>query len=275
MPPINEIIVFVAVLACAGAIAGFLAGLFGIGGGAILVPVLYEAFRWLDTPDSVKTHLAIGTSLAVIVPTSLSSFRAHYKRKAPDMNLLKSWLLPVPLGVAAASVVAAGTSGEILRSIFALLAAAMGLKLILSKDSEAVGDRLPANPSKAMVGFVIGLLSALMGVGGGILNNTFMTMFGRPVHQAIATSSGVGVLISMPGVIGFIWAGWGMGGLPPFSTGYVNWLAVLLTIPMTLVAAPQGARLAHGLNRKQLSLALGIFMMVVATRFIWSLVAGE
>lgn len=275
MPPINEIIVFVAVLAGAGAIAGFLAGLFGIGGGAILVPVLYEAFRWLDTPDSVKTHLAIGTSLAVIVPTSLSSFRAHYKRKAPDMNLLKSWLLPVPLGVAAASVVAAGTSGEILRSIFALLAAAMGLKLILSKDSEAVGDRLPANPVKAMVGFVIGLLSALMGVGGGILNNTFMTMFGRPVHQAIATSSGVGVLISLPGVIGFIWAGWGMGGLPPFSTGYVNWLAVLLTIPMTLLAAPQGARLAHGLDRKQLSLALGIFMIVVATRFLWSLVAGE
>ncbi|GKX36057.1 MAG: UPF0721 transmembrane protein [Rhizobiaceae bacterium MnEN-MB40S] len=274
MPPINEIIVFIAVLAVAGAIAGFLAGLFGIGGGAILVPVLYEAFRWFDTPDSVKTHLAIGTSLAVIVPTSLSSFRAHYKRKAPDMDLLKSWLLPVPLGVAAASVIAAGTSGEILRSIFALLAAAMGLKLIFSRDATSVGDRLPRNPAKAMVGFVIGLLSALMGVGGGILNNTFMTMFGRPVHQAIATSSGVGVLISLPGVIGFIWAGWGAEGLPAFSTGYVNWMAVALTIPMTMLAAPQGARVAHGLDRKQLSLALGIFMIVVATRFIWSLFAG-
>lgn len=274
MPPINEIIVFIAVLAVAGAIAGFLAGLFGIGGGAILVPVLYEAFRWFDTPDSVKTHLAIGTSLAVIVPTSLSSFRAHYKRKAPDMDLLKSWLLPVPLGVAAASVIAAGTSGEILRSIFALLAAAMGLKLIFSRDATSVGDRLPRNPAKAMVGFVIGLLSALMGVGGGILNNTFMTMFGRPVHQAIATSSGVGVLISLPGVIGFIWAGWGAEGLPAFSTGYVNWMAVALTIPMTMLAAPQGARVAHGLDRKQLSLALGVFMIVVATRFIWSLFAG-
>jgi uncharacterized membrane protein YfcA len=122
-----------------------------------------------------------------------------------------------------------------------------------------------------MCGFVIGLLSALMGVGGGVLNNTFMTSFGRPMHQAVATSSGVGILISLPGLFGYIWAGLGDPDLPIFSTGYVNWIAVALTIPLTLVAAPLGAHAAHSLDRRKLSIAFGIFMVVVAARFIWSL----
>ncbi|MEX3009524.1 sulfite exporter TauE/SafE family protein [Hoeflea sp. TYP-13] len=272
MVPIQELFWFITVLAIAGAVAGFLAGMFGIGGGAILVPVLYQAFTLLDTSDQVRMHLSVGTSLAVIVPTSISSFRAHYKRKAPDMALLKSWVIVVPLGVIVASIIVAEASSSVLRGVFAVIAVLVGIRMILNRDSWRLADDLPKNPLRAICGFVIGLLSALMGVGGGVLNNTFMTSFGRPVHQAVATSSGLGILISWPGLIGYIWAGWGNPDLPIYSTGYVNWIAVVLTIPITLLMAPLGANAAHALNRRQLETAFGVFMIVVAGRFFWSLI---
>lgn len=271
MVPLPELLWFVTVLAIAGAIAGFLAGMFGIGGGAILVPVLYQAFTLLDTPDDVRMHLSVGTSLAVIVPTSISSFRAHYKRKAPDIDLLKSWVIVVPLGVIAASFIVSETSGPVLRAIFAVIAVLVGIRMIFNRDSWRLADDLPRNPWKALCGFFMGLFSALMGVGGGVLNNTFMTAFGRPVHQAVATSSGLGILISWPGLIGYMWAGWGNPSLPIYSTGYVNWIAVILTIPITLVLAPIGANAAHTLKQRQLETAFGVFMVLVAARFFWSL----
>ncbi len=270
--PLNELLWFVSVLAVASALAGLLAGMFGIGGGAIIVPVLYQAFTLLDTSDSVRMHLSVGTSLAVIVPTSISSFRAHYRRKAPDVGLLRSWIIAVPLGVVLASILVADTSSAFLRIIFAVIAAVVGLKMIFNRDTWRLGTDLPKNPFRLAAGFLIGFLSALIGIGGGILNNTFMTLYGRPVHQAVATSSGVGILISVPGLLGFIWAGWGNPALPIYSTGYVNWIAVALTIPLTLVMAPIGASLAHRLKRRQLETAFGLFLLVVAARFAWSLV---
>ena len=122
------------------------------------------------------------------------------------------------------------------------------------------------------VGALIGFLSPLMGIGGGVLNNTFMTLFNRPIHQAVATSAGVGVLISVPGFLGSIWAGWGEGGLPFLSTGFVNWLAVALIIPITLLFAPLGVRAAHRLEKRQLEVGFGIFMFVVAGRFFYSVI---
>ncbi len=271
MIPFHELVWFVVILAMAASIAGFLAGMFGIGGGAILVPVLYQAFTLLDTPDSVRMHLSIGTSLAVIVPTSISSFRAHYRKNAPDLALLNGWIIVVPLGVIIASVIVAETSSSVLRGIFACIAALVGLRMVFNRDSWRLGDDLPKNPIRGIVGFGIGLLSALMGVGGGVLNNTFMTLFGRPVHQAVATSAGVGILISWPGLIGYLWAGWGDPGLPIYSTGYINWIAVALTVPITLVVAPLGAHAAHKLDKRQLEVAFGIFLLMVAGRFVWSL----
>ena len=270
MIPINELLWFITVMAVASAVAGFLAGLFGIGGGAVTVPVLYQAFTLLDTPDSIRMHMAVGTSLAIIVPTSLSSFRSHYARKAPDMDLLKSWVIVVPLGVVAASLVAAEASSGVLRAVFAIIGTLIGLRMIFSRNTQALAKDIPGNPIKALSGFVIGFLSALIGVGGGVLNNTFMTAFGRPIHQAVATSSGVGVLISIPAVIGYIWAGWNHPGLPIYSSGYVNWIAFALTIPITLVMAPIGARTAHRLDRRHLEIAFGIFLLIVAARFAWS-----
>lgn len=272
MPPVEELIWFAVALAGAGVVAGFLAGLFGIGGGAILVPVFYQVFGLLGIDEAVRMHLAIGTSLAVIVPTSIRSVLSHKLRGAVDLELLKSWIIPVPLGVVAASVIAASVSSGGLRAIFAIIAIVVGLRMLLNRDSWRLGEDLPPNPLRAIVGVVLGLLSALMGIGGGVLNNTFMTLFGRPVHQAVATSAGVGVLISIPGLIGYVWAGWGAAGLPPFSTGYVNWVAVALIIPITLLIAPLGVRLAHALDKRQLEIGFGVFMLLIAARFFYSLI---
>lgn len=271
MPPMGELIWFAAALAGAGAVSGFLAGLFGIGGGAILVPVFYQLFGLLHVDDAVRMHLSVGTSLAVIVPTSIRSFMAHRSRGAVDQQLLRSWIVPVPLGVLTASAIAASVSSAGLRAIFALIAILVGVRMLLNRQHWRLGSALPKNPAKAIVGWSIGLLSGLMGIGGGVLNNTFMTLYGRPVHQAVATSAGIGVLIAIPGLFGYVWAGWGAGGLPPFSTGYINWVAVALIIPVTLVIAPLGVRFAHALDKRQLEIGFGCFMLLVAARFLYSL----
>ncbi|WP_412049274.1 sulfite exporter TauE/SafE family protein [Hoeflea sp. Naph1] len=271
MPPVEELLVFVLALSGAAVVAGVLAGLFGVGGGAILVPVFYQAFGLVGVDDAVRMHLSVGTSLAIIAPTSIRSFMAHKARGTVDLDLLKSWILPVPCGVIAASLIAASVSSSALRGIFAGIVLLVGIRMLFNKQDWRLGDDLPPNPVRAMVGGLIGLLSGLMGVGGGVLNNTFMTLFGRPVHQAVSTSSGVGVLIAIPGVFGYIWAGWGAEGLPPFSTGYINWVMMAVVIPITLLVAPLGVRLAHALDKRQIEISFGLFMLLVAARFIYSL----
>ncbi|MCB1488225.1 MAG: sulfite exporter TauE/SafE family protein, partial [Bauldia sp.] len=215
-------------LLLSGALSGLLAGIFGIGGGAVIVPVLYQALVYLGVDDSVRMHIAVGTSLAIIVPTSLRSFLSHKRRGAVDMALFRSLIIPVPIGVIAATIVAASISGGALRGIFAVIALGVALKLIFHREGWQLGADIPGNPSRSIVGALIGFLSTLMGIGGGIINNTYMTLYGRPIHQAVATSSGVGVLISIPGMLGYVWAGWGNPLLPPFSLGFVNLVGVLI-----------------------------------------------
>lgn len=267
----SQLVTFGAYLVVAGAIAGFLAGVFGIGGGAIIVPVLYQIFGLLHVDEAVRMHLAVGSSLAIIVPTSLRSLLSHYRRGAVDIDLLKSFLVPVPLGSVAASLVAAGISSAGLRAIFAGLTAIFGLKLILGLRRLRLGQEVPGSPVRFFIAALIGFLSTLIGIGGGVFNNTFMTLYGRPMRQAVATSAGVGVLISIPGLAGYVAAGWGDPLLPAFSTGFINWIAVLVVIPMTLIAAPLGVRAAHALDQRQLEMGFGCFMLLVAARFAWSL----
>ncbi len=269
--PISEILAFASVAIAVGAVAGLLAGIFGIGGGAVMVPIFYQALGYLGVDESVRMHVAVGSSLAIIVPTSIRSFMAHLKHGAVDTELLKSMAIPVPVGVVLASLTAAYLSSASLRAIFACIAIVVGLRLLLNRESWRLGDTIPRNPWRALIGMLIGYLSTLMGIGGGILNNTFMTLFGRPIHQAVATSAGVGVLISIPGLIGYVWAGWGDPLLPVGSTGYVNWIAFALIIPVTLVAAPMGAKIAHRLQKRQLEIGFGLFMLIVAARFFYSL----
>ena len=258
-------------LVASGLVAGFLAGLFGIGGGAVLVPVLYQFLTVLGVDESIRMHVSVGTSLGIIVPTSLRSFLAHKKRGAVDLELLKSWIVPVPLGVLAASLVAAYVSGDSLKGIFAIVALVLGLRMLFDKPHWRLGPDIPGNPVRAICGALIGFFSTLMGIGGGVMNNTFMTLYGRPIHQAVATSSGTGLLISVPGTIGLMWAGWGVSLLPAFSAGYVNLLGVALIIPVTTFAAPYGVKVAHALPRRTMEILFGVFLLIVAARFLLSL----
>lgn len=258
-------------LVASGLVAGFLAGLFGIGGGAVLVPVLYQFLTMLGVDESIRMHVSVGTSLGIIVPTSLRSFLAHKKRGAADLELLKSWIIPLPLGVLGASLVAAYVSGDALKGLFAIIALVLGLRMLLDKPHWRLGTDIPGNPVRAICGALIGFFCTLMGIGGGVMNNTFMTLYGRPIHQAVATSSGTGLMISVPGTIGLIWAGWGASNLPAFSAGYVNLLGVALIIPVTTFAAPYGVKVAHALPKRKMEIFFGVFLLVVAARFLLSL----
>jgi uncharacterized protein len=269
--PLSELALFAAALIGAGAVAGLLAGLFGIGGGAVLVPVFYQTYGLLGIDEAVRMHLSIGTSLAIIIPTSLRSFAAHYRRGAADVVLLKAFIVPVFAGVAVASFIAASISSEALRLFFAIVTLAVAFKMLFGNENWVIARQLPGRIGTSIAGVLIGLISALMGIGGGVLNNTFMTLWGRPIHQAVATSAGVGVLISIPGMIGYIWAGLGAPGLPLLSTGFVNWLTVALIIPITLALAPFGAKLAHQWPKRRLETGVGMFLVFVAVRFLWSL----
>lgn len=267
----GEIAVFAIAAAASGIVSGLLAGLFGIGGGAVLVPVFYQFLTALEVDESVRMHLAVGTSLAIIIPTSLRSFTAHKARGVVDLDLLRSFVIPVPVGVVLASLVAAAISSAQLRLIFACIALVVGLRLVFNRERWRLGGTIPGNPWRSLVGVLIGFFSTLMGIGGGVMNNTFMTLYGRPMHQAVATSSGVGVLIAIPGTIGYIWAGWGNPSLPIASTGFVNWIAVALIIPVALVVTPLGVSMAHWLKKRHLEIGFGLFCLFVSMRFFTSL----
>ena len=272
LPPLSELLPFVAALLVAGGIAGVLAGLFGIGGGAVLVPVFYSMLGVLGVDEAIRMHLSVGTSLAIIVPTSIRSFMGHKAKNAVDMNLLKSFVISVPVGVLLATLLVAGLSSGVLRAIFAFFSLIIALKLLFGKEDWKLANDVPRGIGKHIAGGIIGFFSTFMGIGGGVFNNTFMTLFGRPIHQAVATSAGVGVLISIPGMFGYIWAGWGVENLPPFSIGYVNVLMVLIIIPVTLMVAPVGVKLAHALSKRKLEVGFGIFLILVAVRFLFSLI---
>ena len=267
----GEIATFAVAIAAAGVVSGLLAGIFGIGGGAVLVPVFYQVFGLLGVDETVRMHLSVGSSLAIIIPTSIRSFTGHKAKGAVDMELLRSFLISVPVGVILASIAAAHISSEGLRIVFSVITVLVGLKLLFNRDRWRVGADVPGNPWRWIIGVVIGFFSTLMGIGGGIMNNTFMTLYGRPMHQAVATSSGVGVMIAIPGTIGYIWAGWGNPLLPVASTGYVNWIAVALIIPIALIITPFGVHIAHWLKKRHLEIAFGLFCLFVSARFFISL----
>lgn len=257
-------------LLAASAVGGLLAGLFGVGGGAIFVPVLYHTFVLLGVDPAVAMHLSIGSSLAIIVPTALRSLAAHARRGAVDMRLLKEWTAAVPLGVVAGTAIAAAASAGELKAIFAAIAFLLSIRMIVGR-LPVIAAELPGLLGRSVAGAAIGILSALMGIGGGVLNNTFMTAYGRTMHQAVATSAGVGVLIAIPGIISFAVAGWGDPRLPAFSLGYVSLAATAVVAPVSMLLAPAGAALAHRMSKRQLEIGFGLFLMTVALQFVLSL----
>lgn len=266
-----DLVWLVLALVAGGIVAGFLAGLFGIGGGIVLVPILFELFRLLGVPDDIRMHLAVGTSLAVIVPTSIRSFAEHRKKGAVDMAVLRHMGPAVGLGVLAGVVIASVVDGSVLKSVYVLSCLLMAAKLLAGAERGLLGLDLPALIWQRLYGFVTGLGSTLIGVGGGLYISAFMTFYGRSIHQAVATASGFGPIIAIPATLGFMWAGWGAAGLPPGSVGYVSLLGAALIVPASVLAAPFGVRLAHDLPRRTLELAFAVFLILVAVRFVLSL----
>lgn len=268
-------------LLLAGGVTGILAGLFGVGGGAVIVPILYELFSYMGVPETVRMPLCVGTSLAIIIPTSIRSYKAHLMRGAVDTSLLKLWAVPVVIGVLVGSVIARYAPAEVFKTVFVVVAGVSGIRLLFGKDSWRLGDQLPGATAIRTVGFAIGVLSALMGIGGGQLSNLFMTFYNRPIHQAVATSSGLGILISLPGAIGYIYAGWPRAAefpdvsvmQPPLALGYVSLVGFLLFVPTSILAAPLGAKLAHSLSKRRLEVAFGVFLLLICLRFLMTFIA--
>src|SRR5256885_1384162 len=280
---VSELLELAGLLVVVGALAGFLAGVFGIGGGAILVPVFYECFRLAGVPLEVRMPLCIGTSLAIISPTSLASFRAHYIRGAVDMEILRRWWLPVVIGVIAGSVTARFAPERLFKIVFVIVAWSAAARLLLARDTWKLGDDVPKGFLMRVYGFFVGLLSTLMGVGGGLFANLLMTFYGRPIHQAVATSSAIAVLISIPGALGYVYAGWPAAArFPdvtalqlPFTLGYVSLIGAILVMPTSLLFAPLGVRVAHAMSKRTLELAFGCYLFIVGGRFVISLLSGQ
>jgi uncharacterized membrane protein YfcA len=269
----NEIVWLVMAIIAGGLLTGILAGLFGIGGGGIIVPVLYEVFRIIDVPEQVRMQLCVGTSLAIIVPTTVRSYLTHKAKGAVIPNIVRIWALPATLGVAVGSVAAAFAPGSLFKVTFVIFASLMGLKMILGRESWNLGTQLPGRAVLTGYGFITGHFSALVGVSGGSVSNAVLTLYGRSMQQAVATSAGIGVPITIAGTIGYGLAGWRyMPLLPPLSIGFVSLIGFLLMAPVSSFTASYGARLAHRMPKRQLEIAFGIFLMLVALRFIVSLI---
>jgi uncharacterized membrane protein YfcA len=269
--PAGELAALLGALLAAGFATGLLAGLLGIGGSSILVPVLYDVFGALGVADAIRMHLAVGTSLAVIVPTSLRSFAGHRARGAVDMQLVSSMALPVIAGVALGAILARYANDAVLKGIWVVAATIMSLKLLLGRQEWQLGDEIPGQPFRALYGGFVGLVSTLMSIGGGVFVTALMTFYGHPMQRAVATSSAFGPIISIPGALGFVWAGWAAAGRPPGSLGYVSLLGALLIVPTSVLAAPLGVRIAHGISRRKLEVAFATFLVLVGIRFLFSL----
>ncbi len=267
----GTLVMIAVALAAAGAITGVLAGLFGVGGGAITVPILYEVFRYLGIGPDVAMPLAVGTSLAIIIPTSLQSARGHHARGAVDIGLVRAWALPVLVGVTAGVWIARFAPPQVFQAVFVAVASVNAIKLFFGKESWRIAPEMPKGPLLRLYGLVVGLASALMGIGGGAISNLILTLHGRPIRQAVATSAAVGVIVSIPGAIGYVWAGWGRAGLPPLSLGFVSLLAFAVIVPTTLLTTPFGVRLAHTLPKRRLEIAFATFLTLVSVRFIAAL----
>ena len=273
--PLSELLWLALAIIVGGVITGLLAGLFGIGGGAVIVPVLYEVFRILDVPDAVRMQLCIGTSLAIIVPTTIQSYLTHRAKGLVVPGVLRLWALPAVLGVVCGAAIAYFAPAAVFKIAFVVIATFIATKFMFAGDRWNLGTDLPSPVPMRLYGFIIGLASSLMGVSGGSLSNIALTLYGKSIHQAVATSAGLGVPITIVGTLGYILAGLHDHALlPPFSLGFVSLIGVVIMAPVSSFAAPYGARLAHRLSRRTLEIALSSFLLLISARFLISLFQG-
>ena len=267
----SSIAQLVGVLMAAGLFAGFVAGLFGIGGGFVVVPALLVVFSYFGVDSEVVTHVAIGTSLATIIVTSLRSMYAHHKRGAVDFKIIRDWAPWLVVGVGMGIVLAQYMDGRSLKWIFAIGVFLMGIHFIMPVlKNVQVSDEMPKGFGRASLASFLGGFSALLGIGGGTIAVLTMTMCGRPIHQAVATAAGFGVIIAVPGAFGFALLGYNEANLPYGSFGYVNVIAVVAITAMTFITAPLGARAAHSLNAAALKRVFGVYLVATSAIVLYN-----
>ncbi len=270
--PLNEIAWLALAIVVGGVVTGLLAGLFGIGGGAVIVPVLYEVFSVLAVPESVRMQLCVGTSIAIILPTSVRSYLAHREKGLVLTQVIRLWAIPAVLGVAVGSLIAAFAPAAVFKIAFVLIAGFIATKFLFAGDRWNIGSELPGRGPMTLYGFGIGLAGSLMGISGGSLSNIVLTLYGKSIHQAVATSAGLGVPITVAGTIGYILAGLHDHALlPPLSLGFVSLIGVAVMAPVSSLTAPYGARLAHRMSRRTLEITFSLFLLLVSLRFLVSL----
>jgi uncharacterized protein len=260
----QDIAILIAAMAGAGVFAGFIAGLFGVGGGTVLVPALFYAFGVFQLGGEANLHVAIGTSLSTIITTSLRSVAAHRQHGSVDEAVLKGFIPWISGGAIIGAIFAGladkGVLGLIYGGFAILLAGYMGL----GRESWTLMREVPTGGLRAVVGTALGGVSSLMGIGGGAFGAAVMTLAGRPIHQAVATASGFGVAIAIPATLGFIMIGWDATGRPPLSLGYVNVPGFIVLALITGAVAPYGAKLAHRLDKTVLRRSFGAYLALTA-----------
>jgi uncharacterized membrane protein YfcA len=265
---------FVVAMAFAGVVGGLLAGLLGVGGGIVIVPVLFSTLGTLGISDDLAIKVAVATSLATIVVTSVSSARSHYKCGTVDLDLLRAWGPWIVVGVVLGTVLANLAKGWVMTLVFGIVALLVAINMILRAHNGALRADFPSTTIKNGSATFVGAFSAIMGIGGGTLSVPTLTAFGFDIKRSVGTAAAIGFLIAVPATLGYIIGGWSAPDRPPFSIGYVNLIAFMALVPLTTLCAPLGARLAHALPGHILSYAFAVFLLLTSARMLWSVWAN-
>ncbi len=264
--PGMELLSLIVAMLVTGAVGGILAGLLGVGGGIVIVPALEVALGILGVDIAVRMHIAVATSLATIIPTSISSAAAHYRKESIDVSVVKYWSPFILIGAIAGTIIAAHVTGQALAGVFAVVALLVAINMMRPVQEKTIWNVVPRGIVGSLIPASIGTISTLMGIGGGSMSVPAMTLMSKPIHLAVGTSALLGLVIALPAAAGYIVAGWGIELLPAWSLGYVSLVGFALITPATVLFAPLGAKLAHSLSRPALSRLFGLFLFIVAIR---------
>jgi uncharacterized membrane protein YfcA len=250
-----------------GAIAGVLAGLLGVGGGVVLVVAFYYAFQTLGFDSPQLMQMCLATSLATIIVTSVRSVLSHNRKGAVDWSILRSWTPGIVIGAVLGMLIVAQLRSATLQAIFGSLALSVGLYMAFGRSEWRLGQAMPTGAARMALSPLVGFLSVLMGIGGGSFGVPLMTLYGIPIHRAVATAAGFGVLIAVPAVVGFLLLPM-TSGAPPYTVGSVNLPAFGIVIAMTLITTPWGVKLAHAMDPKPLKKVFAVFLILVALNML-------
>ena len=267
----EQLIILLPLLLICGAIAGLLAGLLGVGGGIVIVPMLYHVFTYVGVDASVIMPLAIGTSLATIIVSSIMSARGHHGRGNVDLVLIRNWLPGVVVGVFLGTWVGGVLPSEVLRMAFGVFMTLISIHMFITSQRKlTLGDHLPSIGGQRVMSAGVGSIASMLGIGGGTVVVPLLNFFNFPMHRAVGSAAVVGVIVSLPAALGYVITGWNAEHLPLGSTGYVNWLAFAALVPMTMLFAPLGVRLCHRLDVSRLRQVFALVLFVVGLKMVFS-----